>query len=79
MTTEDHGKKIQEIWLPGDGNAYNERIQSKADLQLELSATYHGDHDEFWIVHKRNGIETARTNARQVTEIFWTDTQHTPP
>jgi len=71
MTTNDHGKKISEVWVPGEGDAYNHRYQSKDGLELELSATHHGDHDEFWIVMKRDGAETGRINPRQVTEISW--------
>jgi len=71
MTTNDHGKKISEVWVPGEGDAYNHRYQSKDGLELELSATHHGDHDEFWIVLKRDGMETGRINPRQVTEISW--------
>jgi long-subunit fatty acid transport protein len=79
MTTNDHGKKIAEVWVPGEGNAYNHRYQSKDRLELELSATHHGDHDEFWIVMKRDGTETGRINPRQVTEISWANVKvHTP-
>ena len=71
MTINDNGKKIREIWLPGEENAFNHRYQSKDGLELELSATYHGDRDEFWIVVKRGGVECSRINPRQVTEICW--------
>ncbi len=71
MTTNEHGKQIAELWLPGDGNAYQEIMRARNDMTLELSATHHGDHDEFWIVVKENGVETRRINAKQVTEIVW--------
>lgn len=71
MTTEDHRKKIAEVWLPGEGHAYNHCLRAKDGLDIELSATHHGDHDEFWIVTKREGLETSRINPRQATEIVW--------
>jgi hypothetical protein len=71
MTTKDNGKKIKEIWLPGEGNAMNERWLSGIHGDLELEATYHGDRDEFWVVLKNTGVETQRFNVRMVTSIVW--------
>lgn len=71
MTLEDHGKKIKEVWFPGEGNAYNERIQSKDGIELQLSATNHGDRDEFWVSVKEGGLETRVVNLRQATEVVW--------
>lgn len=71
MNLKDHGRLITEIWLPGEGNAYDQRLQAKDGVELQFSATSHGDHDAFWIVVKRNGVEASLINARQVTEIVW--------
>ncbi|MEY4387677.1 MAG: hypothetical protein RLY20_2960 [Verrucomicrobiota bacterium] len=71
MTTKDDGKKISEVWLPGEGNAYNTRLLSGTHGNLSLNASYHGDRDEFWIVVEKEGKETERINARMVTSIVW--------
>lgn len=71
MTINDHGRKIKEVWLQGEGNAFNECVKSGTHGDLEMSATYHGDRDEFWIVVKSDGVETRRINARYVTEFSW--------
>ncbi len=71
MTTEDHGKKISEIWYAGDGNTMDSRVQSDESKQLELSATHHGDHDEFWVLVKKDGIEVERLNAKFLSSIVW--------
>ena len=71
MTTENHGKKIKEIWLPGNGNALDSCLKTGTHGDLELSATYHGDHDELWVLVKKEGVETERFNVRQLTNITW--------
>lgn len=73
MNTEMNGKPISEVWFPGDGNSLNQRMRSNEDGNLTLSATYHGDHDEFWIVRTKDGKELSRVNVRYVTEIIWAE------
>lgn len=72
MNTKMHGKLIDYIELnpmwTQSGNP--ERITS-GDGQLFLSATYHGDHDEFWIVLVKNDKELSRYNPRGVQHIRW--------
>lgn len=71
MNTSMHGKQIAAIWFPGDGNSCNERIEADGGITLELSATYHGDRDEFWVVEKLNGEEIARHNPKVISTIRW--------
>lgn len=63
-----HGKKIAELWLPGEGNAYDQKYKAKDELEMELFVTAQ---DESWIVIKEKDVETRRINSRQVTEIVW--------
>jgi len=67
-----HGKKISTIYWP-DTESEQGRMLSSKDDDLILDATYHGDHDEFWIVQKRKitGREVARYNPRYVESIIW--------
>jgi hypothetical protein len=66
-----HGKKIHSIYFPSDG--INDPVCKSCDEfgRLELSATYHGDHDEFWILRIKDGKEVARFNPRFVEFISW--------
>lgn len=67
MDNSMHGKKIKEIWYSDSENAFNECVRN-----LELSATYHGDRDEFWAVKKNEqGIEIERYNLKFVSSIMW--------
>lgn len=84
MNIEMNGKEIlrAEV-IMADGNPYP--IEARADLlphhklgdrvvkSLHLSATYHGDHDQFWVVVVGEGdTEIARFNARnETTGIIW--------
>jgi hypothetical protein len=72
MTTKDNGKKIKEIWLSGDGNVLNQRVQSEINGELELEATYHGDRDEFWVILKSmDEKEIERINCSYISKIVW--------
>lgn len=71
MTTKDHGKEIAEFFLPGDGHALNTNVKAGGPVELRLSATFHGDHDEFWIVLLVNGDERERYNTKFVSKITW--------
>jgi hypothetical protein len=74
MDINYHGKKIAEIWLPGEGNAFETRMQSNQDQTLSLSFTHHGDRDEMWVVASIGGVESSRINVKQITEITWKQT-----
>jgi hypothetical protein len=73
MNTKMHGKRIQTVQFPAHNcqEGQDPYLHSNADSRLELSATYHGDHDEFWIVEIRDGKEVARFNPRFVEMIVW--------
>ena len=79
-TKEMHKKPIQKIWLSRDENGQQQMLEAGEDLLFEMSATYHGSHDEFWIVEFKSfelddGTtefrETARINPRQVEGWEW--------
>lgn len=74
MNTSMHGKSIDYIDLnpmwTQSGNP--ERIKAGNGITLTLSALYHGDRDEFWIVVSEGGKELARYNPRGVQHIRWT-------
>ena len=75
MNTELNGRPIATVWWPRDnsGPARHMNADPKQGHEIILSATYHGDHDEFWIVEKVNGVETQRHNPRYVETIIWKD------
>ena len=80
MNTNMHGKAINvfdvnPIWTP-HGNP--ERVASGRGRQLNLDASHHGDHDQFWIVETVDGWETRRWNVSQVAHIEWVK-EATPP
>ena len=74
-TQEMHGKKISEVWWPDTDDESCRVMESTDKLQLEMNATHHGDHDEFWIVeyHNIDGEmkETARHNPRFTEGWSW--------
>jgi len=74
MNVSMNGKLIAEIHFSSGVGGYSgnpERIRSDGVQQLYLSATYHGDHDEFWIVRAIDGVEQARYASRHVDHIEW--------
>lgn len=74
MNTTMHGKPIAYIELDPmwTQHGHPERVSSGNGINLTLSATYHGDHDQFWIVASRaDGTEVARYSPRGVQHIRW--------
>lgn len=75
MNTDMHGKAIQRIWFNGaDGDKTITAETNKSDLplmRLEFSATFHGDHEQFWVLEKVGDVETARHNCRAIASIEW--------
>jgi len=73
MNTGMNGKVIKQICLFGDtGDRSASPFISQQDKQiLYLSASYHGDHDEFWVVVEKDGKEVERHNCRNVACIVW--------
>lgn len=71
MNIEMHGKKIAAVYWPESGTETGRCLKACNRLDLYLSATFHGDHDEIWIVQVDDGIETARHNPRYVESVTW--------
>lgn len=66
MNLEMNGKPISTIWFPnGDSLGRN------GSEKMVLSATYHGDREEFWVVCKIGDRETRRFNCRHLASIDW--------
>jgi len=74
-TAEMNGKQIAEVWWPDTETEQGRIMKSSDHVLLEMSATYHGDHDEFWIVehNKIEGefVETARHNLKFIEGFKW--------
>lgn len=65
MNIEMHGKQISEIYFE------HEAIKAKDQTTLMLSATYHGDRDEFWVIQYLDMQEVARHNCKYIATIKW--------
>jgi len=73
MNTQMHGKKIARIIWTGE-NLWHSDIAADGEFKtLELSATFHGDHDEFWVIEREYGKEIARHNCRNISTIVWAE------
>ena len=67
MNTKMHGAKLKNVYWPN-----GELVIADDSTRLHLSATYHGDHDEFWIVQtNKHDMEVARYNIRYVESFAW--------
>lgn len=73
MNTSMHGKPIARIVFSGESSYQIMTIKSGGLRTLELSATHHGDHDQFWITESVDGREVARYNPRLIETIVWAD------
>lgn len=71
MDTKMHGKKIKKIVFDGASSYQIMEIWSDEERQLALSATHHGDHDEFWVTETIGGRETRRFTTRLIETIEW--------
>lgn len=73
MNTKMHGKKIERIIFSPESSYQIMTLESGSGHQLSLSATYHGDHDQFWVVEtlEPEGKEIARYNPRLIETIIW--------
>ena len=64
------GKLIARVFWPRE----NECLTASDEIGLHMSATYHGDRDEFWIVQSdKNGNEVARLNPKYVESFEWVE------
>lgn len=67
MNTSMHGKEIRQIQM-----REGQEFRQETDVQkLKLSATHHGDHDQFWVIVEIRGSEVERFNARYLDSITW--------
>lgn len=75
MNDELNGKLIKTIHWPDSGNELGRHLTTNETTQLELSVSYHGDRDEFWVIEYRNIDgelkEVARHNPRYAESIVW--------
>ncbi len=78
MNTSMDGKKVAKLEaIQADGNPYEFRpgvahhqLGGRTIETLELSATFHGDHDQFWVVASDHQGEIARWNCRSSDTRF---------
>lgn len=72
MNVSMNGRKVSHIcWVLGAENS-EEIARSDQHGHLELVATYHGDHDEFWIAKiRQDGMEVRRFNCKYLSYIAW--------
>lgn len=71
ITDSMNGKKIRAAYGPGDDGLV---LNSGGNgIDYHLSATYHGDRDEFWVVGMKDGNEVERHNAKHIASIYWAD------
>lgn len=77
MNLNMNDKKIKVAYWPDRDNEKDVQVKSEEEkILLKMSATHHGDHDEFWIVElqknkKGDWYEYARYNPRYVDVILW--------
>lgn len=84
MNTNDNGREVLSMAvMDSRGNDHLLRV-GYGDMDntglpeissMKMSATYHGDHDEFWIVVMRGDVEQ-RYNCKQVRHFALAPTKH---
>ncbi len=72
MNVGMNGKKIKTIFWPDTESEQWRHMTVGEDCEgMHLSATHHGDRDEFWIIVTKDGKEFRRYNPRYVESIEW--------
>ena len=73
MDTKMNGKRIRYIQLDPSWTEHGnpESVGLYDPVELHLSATHHGDHDQFWVVASKNGKEVSRYSTRGIQHIVW--------
>lgn len=72
MNTSMNGKEIARFeYTAADGNPYEKYVGMRGITKIHLSATYHGDRDEFWVVVEKDAQEIERHSCKNVSAIFW--------
>ena len=74
MNTKMNGKKVDSVVFSN-----GDTIRSQDGNNLVLSATHHGDHDEFWVIATDEGEERARHNCRHIESIQWAEEKNDNP
>lgn len=70
MNTDMNGREAKQLWFNGANG--DERVVPPTNGKLVMSATYHGDRDEFWIAAvAEDGKELGRHNCRYIGTIEW--------
>lgn len=65
MNIDMNGKKIAKVIFSN-----GEQITADEFISITLSATYHGDRDEFWVIVSKGGTETERHNTNAESR-YW--------
>lgn len=72
MNTKMNGKEIAYFSIPTDAIGDSEGFRPITGQKFVLSATFHGDHDEFWIlILDTDGKELERHNCKFIWTIEW--------
>ena len=66
MNIEMDGKKVKSIYLDGD-----EYMFAEGKRTMTLSASTHGDRDDFWVLVYEDMIEVSRHNCKYISSIEW--------
>ena len=70
MHIDLHGKRIKEVRIKTEDGEFN--INNDGNQVIEMSATYHGDHEQYWVVYRMGNREISRFNCRlEVARITW--------
>lgn len=69
--SECDGKEIHQIHWPDTDDEKGRTLSVTPVQSLILRAEYMGDRTEVWVACIRDGIETARYNARHIETIVW--------
>ena len=72
MNISMDGKQIKSVcWTDTESEQGRCLPSGLNGCRLYLSATYHGDRDEFWVVAEKDGHEIARHNIKYIESIEW--------
>ena len=74
MNHEMNGKLIASVYWPDTETEQGRVLTASDEVGLYFSATYHGDHDEFWIIQTNgSGGEVSRHNPRYTDGWNWVE------
>ena len=77
MNTNMNGKLISRIIFSPESSYQICELRSDGVRQLSLSATHHGEYDQFWVIEKEGGREVRRYNPRLIETIEWSPESET--